>query len=67
MGQTGSYTAKASAGPLFRLFTTWGPTRLFALVQRSEKDFSDNFALKKKEVQNILSSMRISNSYIFMA
>ena len=51
MGQTGSYTAKASAGPLFRPFTTWGLKHLRGIMLRSDQEFSDIFALRKQEVR----------------
>lgn len=54
MGQTGSYTQKACAQPLCRVFTTWGSDQLVSIRLRSEQDFADTFALKKQEFHFLL-------------
>ena len=53
MGQTGSYTYKASISFSLRVLTTWGYNQLKSIILRSDQELSETFALKKQEVHSI--------------
>ena len=54
MGNSGSYTAKATILPSLFVFTKWGPTEIREFLFRGQHELPETFALRKHEFEFLL-------------
>lgn len=66
MGNTGSYTSKATIDPTLFPFTTWKTKEINEFLLRGQQELSETFALRKVEFDFLIGIDTVNTHFIPM-